>query len=116
MENINYIYIYKNVNYVIDNFNSYILGQTDNIQNVKSNFIEIYKVECDNINSVINLLHDYFKEYIIEYSDKEVPLYRSNIIYYIDLVMKENNIKFRKLSNENLNIIEKITKNRNIKY
>lgn len=115
MKNIVYIYTYKNVNYVIENFNSYILGQADNIQNIQSNFIEIYKVECSDTNFVINLLHNYFKEYVIKYSDNEVPLYRSDIIYYIDLVMKENNITFKKLSQESLSIIGRINKVRNIK-
>jgi len=107
MENIIYIYVYKNVNCIIDNFDTYILTQTSNLQNINSNFIEIYEVEYYNINFTINLLHDYFKEYIINYYDI-IPLYGSIIIYYIDLVIKNNNIPYKKLSKKKIKMIQKM--------
>lgn len=98
MDNTIYIYIYMNVDWIIEEFNTYILTQTSNIQNINSNFIVIYQVEYYDINFTIKLLHDYFREYIVEYNDNEIPLYRSNIIYYIDLVLKDNNITYKKIN------------------
>lgn len=113
MDNTIYIYVYKNKYWIIENFDTYILTQTSNLQNINSNFIEIYEVEYYNIDFSINLLHDYFKEYIIEYND-EIPLYRSNIIYYIDLVLKENNITYKKLSKKKIKQIKEMNKFNNI--
>jgi hypothetical protein len=102
-----YIYICEKIN-IIPEHRTYEICRSDNLEDIHTNFINIYEiVNNGDTEFVENILLNNFERYV-KCIVQDKKLYSSDIIYFIDLIMDVEEIKYKKLSKQTEKLIKKM--------